>query len=98
MLRDAATQENHINLEEYTSSLSSYISKCVDDVVITKIIKSKNQKAWMNGEVRALSRAQKAFRSGDKEAYNTTRARLKAGKKEAKASGETGERPQHQQQ
>eukprot|EP00064_Thunnus_orientalis_P020697 superscaffoldBa00005836_g20842 len=80
------TQENHINLEEYTSTVTLYISKCVDDVVITKTIKSfPSQRAWINGEVRALSRAKKAaFRSGDKEAYNTARARLKAGIKEAK--------------
>ncbi len=81
--------------------MTLYISKCGDDVVITKTIKSfPNQKAWMNGEVRALSRAKKAaFQSGDKEAYNTTRARLKAGCQGGKAetSGETGERPQHQQ-
>ena len=84
MSRDDATQENHISLEEYTSTVTSYISKCVNDVVIRKTIKSfPNQKAWMNGEVRALSRAKKAvFR--DKEAYNTARARLKAGIKEAK--------------
>ncbi len=86
MFRDAATQENHINLEEYTPSVSSYISKCVDDVVITKTIKSfPNQKAWMKREMRALSRAKKAaFRSGDKEAYNTTRVRLKADNKKEK--------------
>ena len=62
----AAAQENHINLEEYTSTVTSYISKCVDDVVITKTIKSfPNQRAWINGEVRALSRAKKAaFWSG----------------------------------
>ncbi len=32
MFRDAATQENHINIEEYTSSVKSFTSKCVDDV------------------------------------------------------------------
>ncbi len=37
---DAAAQGNHINLEEYTSSVTSYISKCVDDVMITKTIGS----------------------------------------------------------
>ncbi len=48
MFRDAATQENHINPEE---SFTSYISKRVDDVVITKTIKSfPNQKTWTNGE------------------------------------------------
>ena len=54
MFRDATTQEKHINLEEYTLSVTSYISKCGDDVVITNTIKSfPNQKAWINGEVRA---------------------------------------------
>ncbi len=73
---------HHINIEEYTSSVTSYISKCVDDVVITKTIKSfPNQRVWMK-EARALSRAKKAaFWSGDKEAY---RVGLKAGIKEAK--------------
>ncbi len=69
-----------------TDMMTSYISKCVDDVMITKTIKSfPNQKVLMNGEVRALSRAKKvAFWSGDKNAYCTARARLKAGIKEAK--------------
>lgn len=39
MFRDAATLGNHINLEEYISSVTSFISKCVDDVMITKTIK-----------------------------------------------------------
>lgn len=47
MLRDVATQENNINLEEYTS----WYVWCV----ITRTKKSfPNQKAQMNGEVRAL--------------------------------------------
>ncbi len=81
MFRDDATQENHNNFEEYT-----YISKCVDDVAITKAAHLfSNQKAWVNGDFRSLSRAKKAaFRSGDKKAYNTVRARQKTGIKEAK--------------
>ncbi len=80
MFRKAATQENHINLEEYTSSVTSHIIKCVDDVVITKKMKSfPNQKAWMNGEVMAVSRAKKAVVR-----IQGTRAGLKAGIKEAK--------------
>ncbi len=75
-----ATQENHIELEEYTLPVTSYISKCADDVVKIRTVKSfPNEKAWrMNGEVRALSRAKKAaLKSGDKEAYDTARAKLK---------------------
>ncbi len=33
-LRDATSQENNINFEEYTSTATVYISECVDDVVI----------------------------------------------------------------
>ncbi len=86
MFKHAATQEKHIDFEEYTSLVTSYISKCADDVVKIRTVKSfPNEKAWMNGEVRALSRAKRAaFKSGDKEAYNTARAKLKAGIKEAK--------------
>ncbi len=64
--------------------MTSYISKCVDGVMIIKKMKSfSNQKAWMNGV--KVSRAKKAaFWSGDKEAYSTAIARLKAGIKEAK--------------
>lgn len=40
MFRDAAIQENNIHLDEYTSTVSTYISKCVDDVVITDRIKA----------------------------------------------------------
>ncbi|ONI45397.1 hypothetical protein AN641_04270 [Candidatus Epulonipiscioides gigas] len=87
MFKDAATQENHIDPEKYTSSVTTtYISKCADDVVkIRSVTSFPNERAWMNGEVRALCRAKKAaFKSGDKEAYNTARAKLKAGIKEAK--------------
>ena len=67
--------------DQYITSVTSSISKCVDDLVITKTIKSfPNQKAWMTGEVRALFRAKKAaFRPGDREVYIITRARLKPG-------------------
>ncbi|KAI5090393.1 gastrula zinc finger protein XlCGF28.1-like [Silurus meridionalis] len=36
MFREAATNGDSINLEEYTSSVTSYISKCIDDVTISK--------------------------------------------------------------
>ena len=34
MFRDAATQENNFSLEKYSSSVKTYISKCVDDDVL----------------------------------------------------------------
>ncbi len=51
MLRDDTAHKNHINLEEFTSTMTSYINKCVDDVVFTKTVNSfSNHKTWMNGQ------------------------------------------------
>ncbi|KAI4898267.1 hypothetical protein NFI96_029825 [Prochilodus magdalenae] len=38
MFRAAATYNNTTDLEEYTSSVTSYISKCIDDVTVSKTI------------------------------------------------------------
>ncbi|KAK3557178.1 hypothetical protein QTP70_024694 [Hemibagrus guttatus] len=38
MFREAATNGETTNLEEYTSSVTSYIGKCIDDVTISKSI------------------------------------------------------------
>lgn len=67
-VRNILDQENYINLEECTFSVTSNISKCFDGVAIAKTIKRfTNQKACINGEVNGLSRAIKAvFLSGDK--------------------------------
>lgn len=64
----------------FRDTVTSYISKCVNAVVITMTVKSvPNQKSWMDGEVRALFRANiVTFQLGDKEAYNATKAGLKA--------------------
>ncbi|KAK3551765.1 hypothetical protein QTP70_025401, partial [Hemibagrus guttatus] len=44
-----------INLEEYTTSVTSYIEKCIDDVTVSKTITThSNQKPWMTAKVRAL--------------------------------------------
>ncbi|KAK3548526.1 hypothetical protein QTP70_013375 [Hemibagrus guttatus] len=48
MFREAATNGDTTDLEEYTSSVTSYISKCIDDVTISKSITTRsNQKPWM---------------------------------------------------
>ncbi|KAK3564155.1 hypothetical protein QTP86_009038 [Hemibagrus guttatus] len=75
-----------INLEEYTTSVTSYISKCIDDVTVSKTITTRsNQKPWMNAEVRALLKSRdSAFKAGDKEALRTARAKLFRAIKEAK--------------
>lgn len=54
-----------MDLEEFASSVTGYISKCVDDMTTTRTTTTHpNQKPWLNGEVRSLLRAQDfAFRS-----------------------------------
>ncbi|KAF7697681.1 hypothetical protein HF521_004191 [Silurus meridionalis] len=70
MFREAATNGDSINLEEYTSSVTSYISKSVDDVTISKTITTRsNQKPWMTANVHALLKQRdSAFSLGDKTA------------------------------
>ncbi|KAK3514687.1 hypothetical protein QTP70_027770 [Hemibagrus guttatus] len=77
---------NSINLEEYTTSVTSYIGKCINDMTVTKTITTRsNQKPWMTAEVRALLKLRdSAFRAGDKEALRTARAKLSRAIKEAK--------------
>ncbi|KAK3560673.1 hypothetical protein QTP86_014520, partial [Hemibagrus guttatus] len=86
MFREAATNGDSINLEEYTTSVTSYISKCIDDVTVFKTITTRsNQKPWMTAEVRALLKLRdSAFRAGDKEALRTAKAKLSQAIKEAK--------------
>uniref|UniRef100_A0A3B1K914 Reverse transcriptase domain-containing protein n=1 Tax=Astyanax mexicanus TaxID=7994 RepID=A0A3B1K914_ASTMX len=86
MFREAATSDDSINLEEYTDSVTGYISKCIEDVTVSKTITSRpNQKPWMTAEVRALLRSRdKAFKSGDRAGLRTARAKLSRGIREAK--------------
>ncbi|KAK3525836.1 hypothetical protein QTP70_010906 [Hemibagrus guttatus] len=86
MFREAATNGDSINLEEYTTSVTSYIGKCIVDVTVSKTITTCfNQKLWMTTEVRALLKLRdSAFRAGDKEALRAARAKLSRAIKEAK--------------
>ncbi|KAK3507840.1 hypothetical protein QTP70_001340 [Hemibagrus guttatus] len=55
MFRKAATNGDPTDLEECTSSVTSYISKCIDDVTISKSITThSNQKPWTTAELCAL--------------------------------------------
>ncbi|KAK3536802.1 hypothetical protein QTP86_025583, partial [Hemibagrus guttatus] len=74
-----------INLE-YTTSVTSYIGKCIDDVTISKTITStRSQKPWMTAKVHALLKSRdSAFRAGDKMALKTARAKLSQAIREAK--------------
>ncbi|KAI4879830.1 hypothetical protein NFI96_002171 [Prochilodus magdalenae] len=86
MFREAATYSTTTDLEEYTSSVTSYIGKCIDDVTVSKTITTRpNQKPWMTAEVRALLKARdSAFKEGDKAALRKARAKLSRGIREAK--------------
>ncbi|XP_059802932.1 uncharacterized protein LOC132379242 [Hypanus sabinus] len=78
MFREAATDGDSTNVEEYTASVTSYISKCIDDVTLSKTITIRaNQKPWMTTEMHALLRSRDStFRAGDKAALTTARANL----------------------
>ncbi len=88
MFKEAATYNNHTDLQEYTETVTAYIKKCMDDVTVTKTITTRaNQKPWMTAEVRGLLKTRdEAFRSGDKAALKTARANLSRGIKNAKRS------------
>ncbi|KAL0151177.1 hypothetical protein M9458_053690 [Cirrhinus mrigala] len=86
MFKEAATYNNHTDLQEYTETVTAYIKKCIDDVTVTKTITTRaNQKPWMTAEVHGLLKIRdEAFRSGDKAALKTSRANLSHGIKKAK--------------
>ncbi len=88
MFKEAATYNNHTDLQEYTETVTAYIKKCMDDVTVTKTITTRaNQKPWMTAEVCGLLKTRDdAFRSGDKAAIKTARANLSFGIKNAKRS------------
>ncbi len=78
MFKEAATYNNHTDLQEYTETVTAYIKNCIDDVTVTKTITTRpNQKPWMTAEVRGLLKTRdEAFRSGDKAALKTARDNL----------------------
>ncbi len=77
-----------MDLEEYTSSVLGFISRCADDVAITRTVTCfPNQKPWLNAEVRALLKARDAaFRAGEASALKVPRKELTAGIARAKAT------------
>ncbi|KAI4878406.1 hypothetical protein NFI96_029705, partial [Prochilodus magdalenae] len=86
MFREAATYSTTTDLEEYTSSVTSYIGKCIDDVTVSRTITTRpKQRPWMTAEVRALLKARdSAFKEGDKAALRKARAKLSRAIREAK--------------
>ncbi|KAK3516331.1 hypothetical protein QTP70_009387 [Hemibagrus guttatus] len=73
MFREAATNSDSINLEEYMTSVTSYIGKCIDDVTVSKTITTRsNQKPWMTAKVHVLLKS----RDPGKMALKTARSKL----------------------
>lgn len=64
---EATTHKGELDLEEYATSVSGYISKCVYDVTTIRTVTiHANQKPWLNTEVRSLLRTGvAAFRTAD---------------------------------
>ncbi|KAK3521700.1 hypothetical protein QTP70_015806 [Hemibagrus guttatus] len=74
------------DLEEYSSSVLTYISFCTNTVLTSKTVKVfPNQKPGLDRKVRSLQKARNiAYRSGDRLAYSNARRELKKGITEAK--------------
>ncbi len=86
IFKQAATYNYTTDLQEYSETVTAYITKCIDDVTVTKTITVwANQKPWLTGEVHRLLKARNAaFRAGDEEGLKTARANLSRGIREAK--------------
>ncbi len=78
------------DMEGYSDYVTSFIRKCIEDVLPTKIIRIyPNQKPWINSDVRsALSARTSAFKSGNtddrKQASYDLRRSIKAAKRQYK--------------
>lgn len=86
IFREAATYSDTVDLEEYTTSVTSYISKCIEDVTAFKtVITYANHKPWFSAKLRNLMKVRdSAFKSKNREAYTTARADLSWAIKDAK--------------
>ncbi|KAK0147812.1 hypothetical protein N1851_012502 [Merluccius polli] len=75
-----------VQKQEYSDTVTAYISKCSDDVTVTKTITVRaNQKPWLTGEVYGLLGARyAAFRAGDEAGLRSARANLNRGIRLAK--------------
>ncbi len=78
------------DIEAYSDTVTCFIRKCIEDVVLTKTIRIyPNQKPWINSDVRsALSARTSAFKSGNtddrKQASYDLRRSIKAAKRQYK--------------
>ncbi|KAI4803307.1 hypothetical protein KUCAC02_006858, partial [Chaenocephalus aceratus] len=73
------TYNNTTNIQDYTETVTGYITKCIEDVTHTRSITIRaNQRPWLTGEVhRLLSNI--AFREGIPAGLRAARAILSRG-------------------
>ncbi|KAL7824810.1 hypothetical protein AOLI_G00327080 [Acnodon oligacanthus] len=76
------------SLDEYTDTVTSYISFCEDTCVPTRTrIKYNKDKPWFNARLKQLRRSKEAaYRSGDRALYNQARNTLNKEIRAAKKS------------
>ena len=74
------------SLNEYATTVTDFISKCVEDCVPKKQIHAfPNQKPWMIRDIHCLLKSRsEAFKSGDTDLYKKARYDLRRSIKDAK--------------
>ncbi|KAI4904828.1 hypothetical protein NFI96_006812 [Prochilodus magdalenae] len=80
VFRTSAVREDcTVDLEEYASGVTSYISTCIETIVPTKRCRTyPNQKPWINSDVWSMLHARStAFLSGNAEDYKRARYDLR---------------------
>ncbi|XP_060703504.1 uncharacterized protein LOC132830055 [Hemiscyllium ocellatum] len=79
------------SLNEYATTVTDFISKCVEDCVPKKLIRVfPNQKPWMNSEIHSLLKSRsEAFKSGDPDLYKKSRYDLRKAIRDAKRQYQT---------
>jgi hypothetical protein len=74
-------QPSLVGVEEYTTSITGFINKCIDDVVPTVIVRTyPNRKPWITGNIRTdLKGRAAAFKERDsnRKAYKKSRYALR---------------------
>ncbi|KAI4882431.1 hypothetical protein NFI96_006031 [Prochilodus magdalenae] len=74
----AVSEEATDGLDEYTDTVTSYISFCEDSCISTKSqVRYSNNKPWLTAELKQLRREEEeAFRSGDRTVYKEAKYRI----------------------
>ncbi|KAI4897626.1 hypothetical protein NFI96_030156, partial [Prochilodus magdalenae] len=83
----AVFEEALDGLDEYTDTVTSYISFCEDSCISTKSqVRYSNNKPWFTAELKQLRREkEEAFRSGDRTVFKEAKYRLEKGIRAAKS-------------